>query len=333
MHLRHRVTELVRERSNVGGVVCDTPEGRRSFGGAVVLATSARDWDPELWATYSGIPAGHSGSVAPPTIRGDAIRLASSVGAHVVALPPETMPNVPGYRASEPDGEDIGFRIATKSALPQCFMVNRMGRRFCDDSGFAQNTTRAVLGARASDGTLKNVPFFLIWDSQHHRKCGFGRVAPGAPYPSSLGVHTAPSLPALAEQFNIDPQGLTETAARFNDFAASGADPDFGRGSRVTARLLRGDPTSPNPLLGSVVEPPFDGMQLRLLGTAIGAAGIRAGASGEALRPDGTRVPGLYAVGCAAAATTSGAGYNSGFALSRAVTFAWLAARDVARVE
>lgn len=44
----------------------------------------------------------------------------------------------------------------------------------------------------------------------------------------------------------------------------------------------------------------------------------------------GRPIPGLYAVGNAAARTETGSGYQTGFSLASAMTFGLIAARDMA---
>jgi 3-oxosteroid 1-dehydrogenase len=96
-------------------------------------------------------------------------------------------------------------------------------------------------------------------------------------------------------------------------------------------RRYTGDPThEPNPLLGSVAEPPFFGMRLRLLGTGIGSTGITTDAESRVLDRAGRPIAGLSAIGACAAATASGTGYNSGFALGRGLTSAYLVATRLA---
>jgi 3-oxosteroid 1-dehydrogenase len=97
--------------------------------------------------------------------------------------------------------------------------------------------------------------------------------------------------------------------------------------------MYTGDPThEPNPLLGSVSEPPFFGTRLRLLGTGIGSTGIRTDADAQVLTAERTPVGGLYAIGACAAMLTSGVGYNSGFALGRGLTMAYVVAHRRAAV-
>lgn len=324
--LEHRAVELILDDGVVTGVVCETPAEPVALFGDVVLATSTYDWDPELVEEFSWLKPEESGSVAPPGLRGDAIRLARQAGANILALPADAAPHVPGYRTSIRGPYDNGYRGSAELTLPHCFLVNRAGRRFADDS-FYWTVTSAVLG----DSTRSNYPFFLIWDEQHHEKYGLRPVAPGEPYPAELNVKSAPTIGELAVELGVDADNLVETTARFNANARLGVDPDFHRGEADFLKMFRGDHAhEPNPVLGPVERAPFYGMQMLLLGTAIGAAGVHAGLSGQALGPHGRPIAGLYAVGSAAALTTSGTGYNSGFSLSRAMTFGYLAAGHVA---
>jgi 3-oxosteroid 1-dehydrogenase len=49
---------------------------------------------------------------------------------------------------------------------------------------------------------------------------------------------------------------------------------------------------------------------------------------GDVLDGEGDPIDGLYAVGSCAALLSSGTGYNSGFALGRRITLAYLAAHE-----
>jgi 3-oxosteroid 1-dehydrogenase len=96
-------------------------------------------------------------------------------------------------------------------------------------------------------------------------------------------------------------------------------------------RRFYGDPANePNPVLGAVEEAPFHGLRLRFVGTAIGTSGVRIDGDGRVLDEQGGRVAGLYAVGSAAALTTVGTGYNSGIALGRGLTLAYLVSSELA---
>jgi 3-oxosteroid 1-dehydrogenase len=324
----HAAAELLLEGDEVAGVRCEAAGRSIELAGPVVLATGAHDWWEDA-ERYTRVPREDAGSVAPETLTGDGLALAAAAGAEILAVPPWAAPVIPGYRLPRPAFEgDTGFRACWEQSLPHCFLVNRAGRRFCDDS-FHPAIARALLTPDEL-GELPNLPFFMIWDENHHERYGLGASLPGERYPEGL-VTSAPTLAELGRALGIDAEGLVATAERFNGPAAEGRDPEFGRGTNRTTQVFRGDPHHrPNPNVGPVERPPFYGMRMRLVSTGITAAGVRSGLSGRAERPDGSVIRGLHAVGEAAARTAGGAGYNSGYSLGRALTFGWLAARDVA---
>lgn len=101
-------------------------------------------------------------------------------------------------------------------------------------------------------------------------------------------------------------------------------------------RRFAGDPSNqPSPVLGPVSQPPLHGFRLRFVGTGIGSSGVHIDGDGHVLDEQAEVIPGLFAVGSCAALTTTGAGYNSGFAwthvaylVSQELTGAVTAAQD-----
>jgi 3-oxosteroid 1-dehydrogenase len=320
------VTGLLASDGRVTGVRIDGPRGAEELDGTVVLATGSHDWSPQISRSVTGLEPEDSGSVAPASLHGDHFRFAEEVGAQVRAIPAWAAPVLPGYLLAEPafDG-DTGFRPCYEHCVPHTFIVNRDGERFCDDS-FHPTIVAAALRGEAAD--RPNVPMYMIWDEQHHQKYGLGATAPGGDYPEGL-VTSAATLQELAVALGVDPEGLAATAARFNANADRHEDPDFGRGSNASVRRFRGDNNAVHPNIGPVREAPFHGMRLRLLNTGIASGGLRTTDHGRVLAEDGTVIDGLYAVGECAVRSTGGGGYNSGYSLSRAMTFGWAAANDV----
>jgi 3-oxosteroid 1-dehydrogenase len=326
LHTGREVTGLVTHGDAVGGVWAAGATGEIEVRGSVVLATGAHDWSRDLVDRWIGTPPEDGGSVAPASVGGDAIAVASPVGAATATVPGTAAPIIPGYRLSVPAFEgDTGFRACFEHCLPHTVLVNRRGERFCDDS-FHPAVIAGALGEDPSGGR-PNLPFFMIWDERHHRRYGLGATGPGETYPEGL-IASAGSLAELAGMLGIESDGLTATVARFNEFAERGEDPDFGRGSNASVRRFRGDGDhEPNPNVGSLVEAPFHGMRMRLLNTGIAAGGLVTGTAGAVLRSDGSPIPGLFAAGeCVTRISGGGAGYNSGYSLSRAMTYGYLAA-------
>lgn len=316
----HPVVQLLRDESGaVCGAVAQGPDGAVERRGPVVLATSSYDWDPQLVDELLGIEPENFGSVAPRSLRGDGIKLARSVGASIARIPTIRVPMLPGWEADN----EPGFTYGPEYALPHAITVDCAGKRFCDDSYYIDMMIRAL------NPEERHLPCFLIWDDQHRRAYGFGETPPGGEYPDGF-AESAGTLRELGERLGIDGPQLEATAAAFNAVAQAGEDPEFGRGTVPFVRSYAGDPAhEPNPLLGPVSEPPFYGKRLRIVGTGIGSSGVHIDGDGHVLDEAGEAITGLYAVGSCAALTSSGEGYNSGFALGRGLTLAYLVSHEL----
>lgn len=317
--LKHRVTRLLRDGNRVTGAVAEHDGHEVTFDGNVVLSTSGYDWDDEAARDYLGLEPSDRGSVAPRSVAGDGLRLAQAAGAEIRVFPRNRIPIQLGY----PQESEPGYAVAREHSLPHTFIVNGSGQRFCDDAVYWQ-VIKASL-----DSAGDNFPCFMIWDEQHHHKYGLGATLPGENYPAEV-VHRADDLASLAVSLGIDPEGLVATAGSFNASIVSGQDAEFGRGSNLTWQKFQGDPNNaPHPNLGTVERAPFFGMRLTMVSTGIGLTGIVVDPHGRALTQGGAPIPGLYAAGAAAAFTSSGIAYNSGFSLSRAISLGWRLAQTM----
>lgn len=317
----HPVTELVRDgHEQVVGARAEGPGGQVDRRGPVVLATSSYDWDPELVQELLNLPPEDFGSVAPQSLRGDGIKLARAAGGAVATIPATSVPMLPGWRSEV----GTGFAYGPDYAMPHTMIVDGSGRRYCNDSYWVD------IVAKTMDPDDPHLPFFLVWDEQHHRKYGLSATPPGGAYPEGL-VTSASTLHELAKRLDIDADQLVATAEEYSENAARGEDPDFGRGTVDYVSRFAGDPEhEPNPVLGTITEPPFHGLKLKFVGTGIGSSGVHIDGDGHVLDQTGRAITGLYAVGACAAMTTMGSGYNSGFALGRGLTLAYLVSHEVA---
>ena len=319
--LEHPVTELLRSTDGkVNGVRAQGTGGAVEFQGTVVLATSTYDWDPELVQELVGLGPEDFGSAAPRSVKGDGIRLVRAIGGAVVKLPATCIPMLPGWKTDT----GVGYTYGPDYAMPHAIIVDKTGKRYCDDSYWVDIVAKTM---KPGD---QHLPFYLIFDEQHHRKYGLGATLPGGKYPEGM-VTSAATLRELGSKLGIDGAQLEKTAARFSENALQGKDPDFGRGTKDYVRRFAGDPShKPNPVLGSVDTAPFFGFRLRFVGTGIGSSGIHIDGDGHVLDTQGKTIPGLYAVGSCAAYTTMGTGYNSGFALGRGLTLAYQVSQELA---
>lgn len=317
----HRVTRLVTDDAGaVVGAVAATPGGDVELRGPVVLATSTYDWDPELVEEILGLTPEDWGSVAPETLRGDGITLARQVGGAVARIPANATPILPGWRSEV----GTGFGYGPEYAMPHSMIVDRTGRRYCNDSYWVDICRRTL------DPDDRHLPFFLIWDDQHRTKYGLAKTPPGGDYPEGW-VTSADTLEELGEALGIDGEELGRTAARFSEHAVRGEDPDWGRGTIDYVNTFAGDPGNlPSPVLGPIEKAPFHGLRLRFVGTGIGTSGVHIDGEGRVLDQDGAPVNGLFAAGSVAALTTTGTAYNSGIALGRGLTLGYLVGHRLA---
>lgn len=123
---------------------------------------------------------------------------------------------------------------------------------------------------------------------------------------------------------------LLATVDRFNGFAESGVDEDFGR--ERTSRLAWHTPTSSRESEEPLMRPfPEDGpFYCVILG--LGALDTKGGPeideSGRVLAADGHPIPGLYGAGNCVASPAGQAYWSAGATIGLALTFGYLAATD-----
>lgn len=312
----------------VEGVIVGGLDGeRRVRADAVILATGSYDWSPDLVETYEFIRDMYS--LTPPTITGDHFRLASQFRAKIATTLPQGCSRHVGIHIP---GESWGGRPLYRMmimGLPHCVMVNAEGRRFGDESFFHTYSSTAY----AFDGhrqRFPNWPAWFVFDQTYKGKYSIGTIAPEHPLPEGMAI-VADSIDELAALAGIDAAGLAATIERFNANAAEGVDPDFARGSKPWSNGW-GDSRLPNPNLGPLTVPPYYAIRLGRVGTGLASAGLKTGAAGQVIDIADRAVPGLYAIGNAAARIEMGCGYNSGMAIGRSLVFGYLAARDAASI-
>jgi 3-oxosteroid 1-dehydrogenase len=298
---------------------------------AVIIATGGFDWDRRLRRRWH--PAPQQASGAPPSNTGDAVRIAARLGAAMdnmaegwwmpmLAVPGEELDRKPFYRS-----------LIRERAVPRQIMVNSAGLRFADEAS-PYNDVGKAMHLRGADGGYPNDPAYMIFDDGFRKRYPLPGLAPGGDVPG--WIPRAGSLRELAARIGVDPGGLERTVGRWNDACAKGEDPDFGRGGNAYDRY-GGDPAAhPGPNLGPLDEPPYHAV--RVLAGTIGTKGgpvtdenavvLRAargpGAAG------GEPIPGLYAVGNAAAFWTGDAYPAPGATLGIGMTMGYLAGRHAA---
>jgi 3-oxosteroid 1-dehydrogenase len=319
------VTELVLEGGEVTGIVARGEGGgsriRARLG--VVLATGGYDWQPEFVRAYDALP--EAGTMAPPSVAGDHLRMAAKAGViPVPARAPAQSPIFVGYKVP---GETIYGKPSYRMWLPgtpHCIAVNRKGRRFSNDGFYPDVATRVARFDGQEDG-MPNWPAWIVFDQNMLDKYGMMPVWPGQALPEGMAVQ-ADTLAHLARAAGIDADGLTDTVGRFNGFCETGVDEDFGRGTVPWGRIMTGDPRLPNPNMAPLEKPPFYAVRIERVNMGVPTTGLPIDTEARVLDAAGAPVPGLYAAGNSASWLDIGGGYNSGIANTRGMLYGYLAA-------
>ncbi len=210
---------------------------------------------------------------------------------------------------------------------PGAIYVDGTGRRFCNESNSYVEVGKAMYANKA-------VPCWQIFDEGY-----VGRYVSGAnPLKKRRLSETliekgvvkrADTLADLARQIDVPADEFEQTVKRFNEFAAKGLDPDFGRGQSAYNVCL-GDPGhKPNAALGPLDRPPF--YATRVFPADVGTCGgVITDEHAQVLDEHDHVIEGLYATGNITA-TVMGRNYlGAGGSIANTMVFGYVAARHAA---
>lgn len=282
-----RVDRLIVSDGEVRGV---ESADERLTAESVVIATGGFGAAPDLLRQYfpSAWVPGWSWYIGADSSRGDHFAFAAAVGAQITGFDR-------GLRTLDP-----GLARLNEAFLPGwAVLVGSDGRRFIDETapyGLLDQVVRAH-GDRA----------FVVFDDAALRppaeiaaryRDAYKQVWPNHPpfrtknYNADIidahladggdRVYRADSLHDLAAALGMDPQGLVGEIARYNDFAAAGADRDHGKAGKFLLPLE---------------TPPFYAIEVRPLTINLTACGLRIDDHARVLGEDGRPIAGLFAAG------------------------------------
>lgn len=348
VHLESEVLDVIVHDGAVVGVVVDGPSGIRSIGAraGVIFASGGFTHNPEYRVQFLNGP--FMGGCAAPTNTGDFLRIGLELGvalgdlseAWTVAINTERMER-------EPDTFMSSFYVLGDSMVE----VNRAGRRAVNEKAPYNEHGRVMSSWDPVKLRYSNMPLIAIWDQHVADRWAIDRF--GNPVPEvgadpywvvsgdsmeTLSLAIDAKLVDLGERVGnarLDEdflENLKVTIDRYGDFADAGIDDDFRRGDTTFERYVStrfGDGDGENPLMRRLDTSGRLYAAVLALGTLDTKGGPRTTIDREVLRPDGSTIAGLFAVGnCAASA--SGQGYpGAGATLGPIVTEGYLAAKKV----
>jgi succinate dehydrogenase/fumarate reductase flavoprotein subunit len=325
--LEARAKRVVLEDRRVTGVQFTTPDGDLDVSSSsVIVATGGFEWNDELVRTFLRGPM--TGPAGAPTNTGDGLQMALDAGARlgnmrnawwvpVARVPGETAWGAPTVRL-----------ILLERTRPGTLMVNGQGRRFTNEAGNYNAMGGAFHAFDPARFTYPNQPCWLIFDHAHKLRYDVAGCPAGDRVPEWM--HTGATPEELAMRIGVDAATLAATVARFNQYAALGEDPDFGRGTSAYDSF-NGDRSLPGvaATLGALNQGPFYAIAIES-----GALGTNGGPAtdtrGRVVARDGGVITGLYAAGNVMAAPTGMVYGGAGGTLGPALTFGWIAGRDAA---
>jgi succinate dehydrogenase/fumarate reductase flavoprotein subunit len=225
------------------------------------------------------------------------------------------------------DGSEGLFpHLVLDRAKPGLIAVNAAGRRFVNE---ACSYHDFVLAMFESHKTAPSIPAFLIGDAAFIKKYGLGIVYPGhgnlTKFEDSGYLVSGRTLDELAAKIAVDPVQLRDTVSRYNGFAETGIDIDFGKGETELNRFNGDAGQKPNPCIGPLAEPPFYAVAVWPADLAV-STGLATDADARVLDRDGKPIAGLYACGNDMASVMAGSYPGPGTTLGPAIVFAYRAA-------
>jgi 3-oxosteroid 1-dehydrogenase len=289
---------------------------------AVLLAAGGFSRNAEMRRRYSGDqPNEAKWSLANPGDTGEVLQTAMQLGAKTDLLDEAWW--LPTVFVADPRARSVG----SGRQRPGAIYVDGTGKRFCNESNSYVEVGKAMYANKA-------VPCWQVFDEGY-----LGRYVSGAnPFqkrtiPEAVieqgSVKRADTIGELARQIDVPAEALEQTVQRFNEFAAKGLDPDFGRGQSAYNVCL-GDPGyKPNAALGPIDHGPFYATQVfpADVGTC---GGVITNEHAQVIDENDRVIDGLYATGNITA-TVMGRNYlGAGGSIANTMVFGYVAARHAA---
>ncbi|MXM62475.1 3-oxosteroid 1-dehydrogenase [Streptomyces sp. HUCO-GS316] len=321
------LTELYAESGAVTGAVVEregSPGLVRARRG-VVVGSGGFEHNAAMRTQYQQQPIGTEWTVGAKENTGDGIRAGRRVGGDLALMddawwgPAIPLPGQPYFCLAE-------------RTLPGGLLVNQAGARFVNEAAPYSDVVHTMY---ERDATAPDIPAWLIVDQNYRNRYLFKDVAPTLPFPadwySSGAAYKAWTLDGLASAIGVPRTALRTTVDRFNSLALKGKDTDFKRGDSAYDHYYTDPLVLPSSCLAPLWLPPY--YAFRIVPGDLGTkGGLRTDARARVLRADGSVIPGLYAAGNASAAVMGHSYAGAGSTIGPAMTFGYIAARDIAGV-
>lgn len=323
-----RAEELIAEAGEITGVRVELSGNSMSVRArrGVILGTGGFEWDPALAQAFLRGPM--HGAVSPPYNTGDGLRMAMAHGADLANMGEAWWVPIVQIPGDTIEGKPRSRSVRLERTRPRSIIVNRAGRRFVNEA-CDYNSMAGAFQYLDPRGGYVNDRAWMVFDSVHLQRYGFLGVEPGQPAPEWFCESA--DLAELAAKTGIDADGLARTVAQWNRQVATGADPDFGRGSSAYDGYWGDDTatTAAGKTLGPIDTAPFYAVPV-CIGSMGTKGGPRTDPDGRVLHVSGEPIPGLFAAGNAMAGVTGRAYGGAGGTIGPAMVFGYRAGHAAA---
>lgn len=288
----------------------------------VLLAAGGFSRNADMRRRYSADqPNDGRWSIANAGDTGEVLQTAMRLGAKTELLDEAWW--LPMVFLADPGAASIG----SGRQRPGAIYVDGAGRRFCNESNSYVEVGKAMYANKA-------VPCWQIFDEGYigryvsganplkKRKVSEDLITQGA-------IRRADTIADLARQIEVPADALEHTVRRFNEYAAKGLDPDFGRGQSAYNRCL-GDPGyRPNPALGPLASAPY--YATRVFPADVGTCGgLVTDEHARVVGENGQVIGGLYATGNITATVMGRTYLGAGGSIANTMIFGYAAAKHAA---
>lgn len=319
------LTDLYVENGAVSGAVVtrDGAPGLVRARRGVIVGSGGFEHNAAMREHYQRQPIGTDWTVGAKENTGDGIRAGHRLGAALGLMddawwgPAIPLPGRPYFCLAE-------------RTLPGGLLINAAGARFVNEAAPYSDVVHTMYDVHDSSPAI---PAWLIVDQNYRNRYLFKDVLPALPLPAdwygSGAAHKAWTLDALARSIGVPAPALRTTVDRFNAQARQGRDPDFKRGDSAYDHYYTDPSVLPNSCLAPLWLPPFHAFRV-VPGDLGTKGGLLTDARARVLREDGSVIRGLYAAGNASSAVMGHSYAGAGSTIGPAMTFGYIAARDIA---
>lgn len=309
-----RATGILVTRNGVTSLV----KARRG----VIVGSGGFEHNAAMRSQYQQQPIGTQWTVGAKENTGDGILAGQRAGAALDLM------NDAWWGPAIPLPGQPYFCLAERT-LPGGLIVDTGGERFVNEAAPYSDVVHVMYDRNPTDPCI---PAWLIVDQNYRNRYLFKDTLPTLPLPSdwfsSGAAYKSSTVEGLASAIGVPSATLKSTVSRFNSQAWTGNDADFHRGASAYDHYYTDPLVFPNSCLAALWLPPYYAFKI-VPGDLGTKGGMKTDARARVLRADGSVITGLYAAGNASAAVMGRSYAGAGSTIGPAMTFGYIAARDI----